>query len=67
MIGHFEEKMKTSIQFWKMWMKIKKFEKNMKKVGKVLKKKFKRLMVAEKLNTGKIFKKLGLNLMMIWH
>ena len=48
-------------------MKIKKFEKNMKKVGKVLKKKFKRLMVAKKLNMGKIFKILGLNLMMIWH
>ena len=25
MIGHFEEKMKISIQFWMMWMKTKKF------------------------------------------
>ena len=36
----------------------------MKKIGKVLKKKLKRLMVAEKLNMEKIFKKLGLSLMM---
>ena len=51
MIGHLE----TSIQFWMMWMKIKKFQKNMKKFGKVLKKKLKRLMVVKKLNMGKIF------------
>ena len=37
----------------------------MKKFGKVLKKKLKRLMVAKKLNMGKIFLKFGLNLMMI--
>ena len=67
MIGHFEEKMKISIQFWMMWMKTKKFQKNMKKFGKVLKKKLKRLMVAKKLNMGKIFKKLGLSLMTICH
>ena len=36
MIDHFEEKMKISIQFWMMWMKIKKFQRNMKKFGKVL-------------------------------
>ena len=36
-------------------------EKNMKKFGKVLQKKLKRLMVAKKLNTEKIFKKLGLD------
>ena len=65
MIGHFEEKMKTSIQFWMMQMKTKKFQRNMKKFGKVLKKKLKRLMITKKLNMGKIFKKLGLNLMMI--
>ena len=57
MIGHFEEKMKISIQFGIMWMKTKKFQKDMKKFGKVLKKKLKRLMVAKKLNMGKIKKK----------
>ena len=65
MVGHFEKKkMKISIQFQMMWMKTKNFQKNMKKFGKVLKKKLKRLMVAKKLNMEKIFKKLGLNLMM---
>ena len=62
MIGHFEEKS----QFQMKWMKIKKFQKNMKKFGKVLKK-LKRLMMANKMNMGKIFKKLGLNLVMICH
>ena len=33
----------------------------------VNRKKLKQLMVAKKLNLGKIFKKLGLNLMMIYH
>ena len=42
-----------------MWMKKKKFKKKKKKFGKVLKKKLKPLMVAKKLNMGKIFKKLG--------
>ena len=46
-----------------MWMKIKKFQRNMKKFGKVLKNKFKGLMVAKKLIIEKIFKKLGLSLM----
>ena len=41
--------------------------KNMKKFGRVLKKKLKLLMVAKKLNIGKILKKLGLSLMMICH
>ena len=41
--------------------------KNIKKSRKVLKKKLKQLMVAKKLNMGKIFKKLGLSLMMIYH
>ena len=50
-----------------MWMKIKKFPNNMKMFGKVLKKKFKELIVVKKLNMGKILKKLGLNLMMICH
>ena len=47
-----------------MWMKIKKFERNMKKFGKVLEKKLKRLMVANELSMGKTFKKVGLTLMM---
>ena len=64
MIGHFEKKMKISIQFQMTWMKIKKFQRNMKKFGKVLKKKLKRLMV-EELDMEKIFKKLGLSLMII--
>ena len=46
-------------------MKTKKFNKNMKKFGTELKKKLKRLMVVEKLNMKKIFKKLGSSLMMI--
>ena len=55
MIGHFEEKMKIDIQFQMMQMKKMKFEKNMEKFGKMLKKKLKRLMVAKKLNMEKIF------------
>ena len=41
--------------------------KSMKKFGRVLKKKLKLLMVAKKLNMGKIFKKLNLILMMTCH
>ena len=67
MIGHFEEKMKISIQFWMMWMKTKKFQRNMKKFGMELKKKLKRLMVVKKSNMGNIFKNLGSSLMMICH
>ena len=47
-----------------MLMKIKKFGRNMKKFGKVLKKILNRLMVAKDLNMGKTLKKLGLSLMM---
>ena len=43
----------------------KKVLENTQMFGKMLKKKLKRLMVATKLNMGKIFKKLGLNLMII--
>ena len=43
-------------------MRTKKFKKNMKRFGRVLKKKLKLLMVAKKLNMGKIFKKIGLSL-----
>ena len=46
-------------------MKTKKFQKNISKFGKVLKRILKRLMVAKELNMGKIFKKLGSSLMMI--
>ena len=46
-------------------MKTKKFEKNMKKFGKVLKNKLKQLMVAKKTEMRKIFKQLGVNLIMI--
>ena len=45
----------------------KEVSKNMKKFEKVLKKKLKRLMVAKKINMGKIFNKIGFNLMMICH
>ena len=45
----------------------KEVKKNITKFGKVLKKKLKRLMVAEKLNMRKIFLKLALDLMMICH
>ena len=44
-------------------MKIKKFQRNMKKF-EVLKKKLKQLMVAKELNMRKILKKLGSSLMM---
>ena len=47
-----------------MWVKIKKFQKNMNKFAKVLKKKLKTLMVAKKLNMEKIIKKIDLSLMM---
>ena len=45
-------------------VKIKEFQRNMKKFRKMLKRKLKRLMVTKKLNMEKIFKKLGLSLMM---
>ena len=65
MIGHFEEK--SGNKYLVLNDVDETFQKNIKKFGKVLKKKLKRLMVAKKLNMGKIFKKLGLNLMMICH
>ena len=63
MIGHSEEKNENKCLLLDD-MEIKKFQRNMKKFGKVLKKKLKRVMVAKKSNTEKIFKKLGLSLMM---
>ena len=67
MIGHFEEKNESKYLVLDDVDENKEASKNMKKFGKVLKKKLKQLMVAKKLNMGKIFKKLGLNLMMICH
>ena len=58
MIGHFEEIVLDDMD------ENKEVSKNMKKFGKVLKRKLKRLMVVKELNMGKIFKKLGLSLMM---
>ena len=67
MIGHFEGKNENKYLVLDDADENKEFQKNMKKFGKMLKKKLKRLMVAKKLNMGKIFKKLGLNLTMICH
>ena len=67
LIGHFEEKNENKYLVLDDVNENKKFQRNMKKFEKVLKKKLKRLMVAKKLNMGKIFKKLGLSLMMICH
>ena len=51
-----------------MWMKTKKVSKKYEEVWEGVKKEIeKRLIVAKKLNVGKIFKKLGLNLMTICH
>ena len=57
MVGHFEEKNENEYLALDDVDEKKKFQKNMKKFRKLLKKKLKRLMVAKKLNIGKIFKK----------
>ena len=65
MIGHFD---KTNENLYLVLDDVdenKEVSKNTSKFGKVLKKKLKWLIVLKKLNMGKIFKKLGLNLMMI--
>ena len=67
MIGHFEEKNENKYLVLDDVNENKEVLKNVKKFGKVLKKKLKQLMVAKKHNMGKIFKKLGLNLMIICH
>ena len=54
MIGHFEEKNKNKYLVLDDVDEKRKFQKNIIKFGKVLKKKLKRLMVAKKLNVGKI-------------
>ena len=66
-IGHFEQENENKHLVLDDFDENKEISKNMKKFGKVLKKKLKRLMVVKKLNTGKIFKNLGLNLMMVFH
>ena len=67
MIGHFEEKSGNKYFVVDDVNENKKVSKNMKKFGKVLKKKLTRVMVTKKLNMGKISKKLSLSLMMICH
>ena len=64
MIGHFEEKNENKYLVLDDVEENKKFQRNMKKFGKVLKKELKRLMVAKKLNMEKMLKKIGLSLMM---
>ena len=66
-IGHFEEQSGNKYLVLDDVNENKEVSKNMKKFGKVLKKKLKRLMVIKKLNMGKIFQKLGSSLMMICH
>ena len=62
-IGRFEEK--SGNKYLVLGdVKIKEFQRNMKKFRNMLKRKLKRLMVTKKLNMEKIFKKLGLSLMM---
>ena len=56
MTGHFEEKMEISNQFQMMWMEIKKFQKDMKKFGKVLKKDIETINGGERVEYGKDFK-----------
>ena len=67
MIDQFEEKNGNKYLVLDDVDENKEVSKNMKKFGKVLKKKLKRLMMAKKVNIGRIFKKLGSNLMMISH
>ena len=54
MIGHFEEKNKNKYLVLDDVDEIRKFQKNIIKFGKVLKKKLKRLMVAKKFNMRKV-------------
>ena len=64
-IGHFEEKNENKYLVLDDVDKNKEVSKKHQMFGKVLKKKLKLLMVVKKLNMGKIFKNVGLNLMMI--
>ena len=65
LIGHFEEKNENKYLVLDDVHENKKFQRNMKKFEKVLKKKLKRLMVVKRLSI-KIFKKLDSSLMMIY-
>ena len=66
MIGHFEEKNNKYLVLNDIYENKEVLE-NMKKFGSVLKQKLKLLMVAKILNMVKIFKNLGLSLMIICH
>ena len=64
MIGHFEEKSENKYLVLDDIDENKEVLKKYEEVWEGIKKKLKPLMVAKKLNMGKIFKKLGLSLMM---
>ena len=66
-IGHFEEKNGNRYLVLDDVDKSKEVLKKYEEVWEGIKKKLKPLMVAKKLNMEKIFKKLGLSLMMICH
>ena len=66
-IGHFEEKSRNIYLVLNDVDENKEALKKYKEVWEGVKKKLKRLMVAKKLNMGKIFKKLSLSIMMIGH
>ena len=65
MIGHFEEKNENKYLVLDDVDENKKLQRNMKKFVRVLKRIWKRLMVAKELNMGIIFKTLVWRLMMI--
>ena len=67
MIGHFEEKNENKYLVLDEIDENKEVLNKYKEVWEGIKKKLKLLMVAKKLNIEKIFKKLGLSLMMICH
>ena len=67
MIGHFEEKNGNKYLVLHDVDESKEVLKKYEETWKVLKKKLKLLMVVKTLNMEKIFKKLGLSLMMICH
>ena len=67
MVGHFEEKDENKYLVLDEIDENKEVLINIKKFGRVLKKKLKKSMVVKKLNMGKILKKVGLNLTMICH
>ena len=66
-IGYFEEKNENKYLVLDDVDESKEVSKKHEEVGKVLKKKLKRLIMATELNMGKFFKKLHLSLMMTYH